>query len=237
MATDSKWDQKVFDRVLDQYLKITSRDTTTAVNTKAFYIARGATRNTFKAGKSRIQAELVKTVEVQRTSKSGKTSVRKTRELVRGSKVDAPLAALIIQSRLKRAGKDGLHGVAMKTAITALINARKRSNAFLASGWLDAIKTLAPLAAPIGKKPAMASASEMKRYGKAKGSATPAVPGPQAVAQIVNTAISKRDDKGALQKFGAPGLSKAFEDEVNSMIDYIMDRMQPAERQANRALR
>ncbi len=178
MEARSTWNQTAFDNVLKEYMRNTSRDTVTAINTKGFYIARAATRLTMKAGKDKITAALDKVTSVQKVNRSGKTYTSRKRELVMGTEhTEAPLAALLINARLGRSNKTGLYGRAMRTAIRVLVNARRRSNAFLASGWLDAIKTLAPLA-DRGKKPPMASESEMSRYGVAKGDAIPAVLGP-----------------------------------------------------------
>ncbi len=138
---------------------------------------------------------------------------------------------------MKDHNKPGLYGKDMRNAIRALINARKRSNAFIASGWIDAIKTLEPLAdRGGGKRPQMASASEMKRYGTAKGAAAPAVMGSTIIVKILNKAMARRDKKDALGKYGSVGLAKAFEDEANSMLDYIDEKMQKAARKANQSL-
>lgn len=224
MEARSTWNQELFDSILKQYLSVSSRDVVTAINTKGFYIARAATRMTMKAGKGKIEAGLGKIVSVKRTAKDGKVSYQ-----------EAPLAAVIINRRLGRAGEGGLYGRAMKKAIRDLIAARKRSNAFLASGWIDAIKTLEPLA-DRGKRPPMAPAGEMKRYGTAKGDAIPAVLGPDIVVTIHNKAVAKRDKKDALGKYGTDGLVQAFESEANSMLQYIDRKLQQATATANSRL-
>lgn len=236
MQTRATWDQTQFNQILKAYMAHSSRDVVTAMNTKGFYIARAATRMTYKAGKERIETGLGTVVTVTKTSKSGRTYNRKSLDLNMGTThTDAPLAALIINARMGRSKKPGLYGSAMKAAIKKMISARKRSNAFLASGWIDAIKKLEPLA-DRGKKPQMAPASEMRRYGVAKGDATPAVMGPVIAVKLENKAETKRDKKDALGKYASAGLAQAFESEANSMMQYIEQKLAAAAAAANRQL-
>lgn len=236
MQTRLSWNQNVFDAILRQYLQVCSRDAVTTVNTKGFYIARAATRLTLKAGKEKIEAGLGKIVSVEKTSKKGTLYYRKGLELTKGTThPEAPLAGLIINARMGRHNKPGLQGRAMKWAIRHLIGARKRSNAFIASGWIDAIKTLEPLA-DRGRRPQMASTTEMKRYGTAKGEAIPAVLGANVIVKIVNNAIAKRDKKDAIGHYGGAGLIAAFESEANSMLEYLERKMSRSTAAANRQL-
>lgn len=237
METKVTWDDARFKRILTEYLKVTSRDTVVAVNTKGFYIARAATRETLKAGKEKIQNELGRIISIQKTSKKGTKYYRKGLVLTHGAEhPDAPLAALILNKRKGRHQEPGLYGRDMKWAIRHLIGARRRSNAFIASGWIDAIKALEPLA-DRGKRPEMASATEMKRYGVPKGEAIPAIVGSNIVCQIINNAIAKRDKKDAIGKYGGDGLRAAFEHEAASMIQYLEQKLGPAAVAANDNLR
>lgn len=217
------WNQAQFDSIMAEYLQHSKRDAVTAVNTKLFYISRAATRMTKKAGKLEIESGLLKMVTPHRPMDS-----------VYHSASSVPLGVLIIMGRMKHEGE--LEPREMAAAVKSLIAARKRSNAFLASGWIDSIKALEPLADRVGRKPQMAPESEMKRYGKAKGDTAPAVEGPNIVGKIVNKAMAKRDKKDALGRYGSVGLAQAFESEANSMLDYIDNKMQKAAREANRRL-
>ncbi len=93
-------DRREFDRTLNEYRKYSKRDVATIVNTKAFYIARGATRKTPKASQAKMDRQLLKNIVtgikvvawMVKTLKSGKE--RRTAWLKR--KTTAPLAALII---------------------------------------------------------------------------------------------------------------------------------------------
>lgn len=218
-----------FTSVLREYSKVSSRkDPKKILDTKAFYIQRGAVRETLSPSKERIKNELVN---------------------LRMSRVapDAPLAAIIINSRRGKAGLPGLYGggtrqnkmVRLKSgldvlkmgkgggmlqAVKALVDARTRSRRFIASGWLDGIKRLESLA----EKPSNAPPkdSSVKRYGRAKGGATPAGANSSNIRTLFwNMANANRDDKGALDKYGLPGFLRAWQAEIDSMKQYIADKM------------
>lgn len=215
------WDQSKFDAVLRQYLKVCTRDLVVAINTKAFYVARGATRFTPKADKLKIQSAMLQPVILKRKNETY---------------AYGPLAAGIINKRRGEKGQPGLQGRAMAEAMMKFMKARGRSVAFIKSGWLPAIRKLEPLADRRGAPSLDRSA---KQLGRDRGSARPAVGGggDQIVAQIINEAIARHDRTDALAKYGRKGLSQAFEDELNSMLDYIMKRLGPATNNANQQMR
>jgi hypothetical protein len=234
MEAHSTWDQAKFDTILKRYLEVTSRDVVTAINTKAYFIARKAVWFTAKADPGKIKSDLGELVRVQRLTKRGNFVWRRELRLTEADEKEAPLAALIINKRRGKHKQSGLYGKEMARAIRDMLAARMRSVAFIKSCWLPAIRTLAPLADKRGVPPIDPTAKEI---GVPKGSAEPARPTAGIImATIINAAETKRDTKNAIGKYGMRGLAMAFEDEANSMLDYIMTHLKPAADQANREL-
>lgn len=65
-----------------------------------------------------------------------------------------------------------------------------------------------------------------EQVGSEKGSATPATSGVWSVkATIENAAGDNRENHGALVKYGAPALQRAFDAESASMREYIEKKM------------
>lgn len=233
------WDQSVFQATLEKYLKVTSRTLQTAINTKAYYIARQAIWYTDKADVTRVKTGLGQVVSVNRLTKSGKKIVKRRELVLRIGKQDAPIAALIIQKRMAAKGerspfygKSRAAGRAlMMRMIKQLLAARLKSIAFIKSGWLPAVKALAPFAERRGQPPIDTSA---KQIGQAKGDARPALNNFNPVAQIINLASARRDGRGALVRVGSAGLARAYNGETASMVDYIDSHMKPDSEEFNR---
>jgi len=221
-STQVKWDQSVFNRTLDEYRKVSKRTLQQIINTKAFYVARKAIWFTRKADSNRIKGQLGQFVSVRYTNKKGKTATRRKLALVQGRTVNAPLAALIVNKRRGAAGLPGLYGSKMTKAVREMLGARLRSVAFLTAGWLPAVRKLAPFATDKSKAPNDPAA---KQIGRPKGDARAAPEGFNPIAEIVNNATTRNDEKGALRLYGGPGLQRAFSDEAASMRQYIEDKM------------
>lgn len=191
--------RKDFDATLRRYREFSKRSPEVIVNTKAFYIARRATIETAKASKQSIQ---------------------------RFIRLDSgAVIGRIINARRGKRGEKGLYGDAMAEAVALVLAARLRSRAFLASGWLPAIKALEPYAE---KRGAPRQDRVSKEFGQAKGSGKPARgAGWIAKAIIINMAAA-RWDRGGQAKHGQVALQKAFDFEVKSMLAYIERKMREA---------
>src|SRR5436853_2213008 len=122
-------------------MEVSKKSPARIVNTKAYYISRKASWFTAKTSRAAIADSL--------GSRAGGGRLK----LRPGTDTDAPLAALIVQSRRAAKGQKGLYGIEMATAINQLISSRLKSIAFLRSGWLPAIRLLAPLADRGGAPP------------------------------------------------------------------------------------
>lgn len=209
---DSGWDQSRFDFILNEYLEVTSRDVTTALNTKAYYIARRALWNTHKASSKEVRDLKKKTTDHRQRSPS-------TGGLLIGAMVS------------KRLGKgQGLYGSQMKSQIGAILAARLKSVAFLKSGWLPAIQGLEALAEAPGRGGPLDRSA--KQHGHPHGYFQAATAG-RMVATIVNSAIAKHDKKDALGKYGTRALQAAFDQEADSMVQYISDKLEGRTKTAN----
>ncbi len=222
--------QREFQSTLRKYLQYTRRDWATIANTKAFYIARRAARETPMVDKGAMLKALRADRLKSKVLKNGK---------VKNTKYT--LAQLIVMARQKPG--ESMSKAAIKEAAKKLIAARVRSRAFLKSGWLPAIKRLEPLAEKIGRQPPKIE-SQVAQIGRAKGNAKPARAGAGARAScsITNDALTKKrgnvwqrvfggNRKGAL-KHAVPALQRAFDAETNSMKEYIAKKLAKSANQA-----
>lgn len=217
MGAILKIDTREFQRTLRDYEKVSKRDLATILNTKGFYIARGAVRDTHKADKDKVKAELTALVK---SGKKFKTVKRFSRF---GLEYDAPLISLLINMRRGARGEKGLYGKSMANAVKGWLGARLRSIAFLRAGFIPAIKAFEPLAEKKGQAPKMDGAT--RQYGKPKGSAKVAKADTwRPVASITNAASAKGDKNSALERYVGEGLRSAFAKEVASMKQYMEEK-------------
>lgn len=220
-----------FEATLRRYREFSRRTPEQICNTKAFFIARRATRETPKA--KRLAAKLMRNIVTDR-KEIGQRFSFKNGKLRKGQKIyhkfTAPLAALIVNARRAKAGEPGLYGADMEHAIGELIAARNRSIAFLRSGWIPSIKRLEPLADTRGRPRQDQSA---KQFGREKGYANPS-PSDTWFAKtiIANTAESVREMSGKAEQYLQEGLQRAFDAETQSMREYIERKMREAAQSA-----
>jgi hypothetical protein len=116
----------------------------------------------------------------------------------------------------------------------AILKLRKRSIAYLAAGWLPAVRKL------IGRKPkkGLAKGGKGKVLGYAKKAKMTTL---IQVAEIVNlagqsskkrTKKQKHTQHQAAKKFGEPALAKAFNKEQKDMVKYFEMKAQKAAKAA-----
>ena len=198
-----KVDTKQFDRVLDEYMRYTSRSITEAVNSHAYYAARNATQTTYAAEASKIKEDL-------QAASSRYPSV--------------PLAAILVNRDRKKKGKRGLRGEAMRTAVEKFIKVRQSHRNFLRSGWIPAIKQLASL---VPKKRGARIPPGTEKKGRDFGGATPAKVGEHPIAVIWNSAVGKNANAKAI-RYIEEGIERALDQEVESMKQYILKKQEQA---------
>lgn len=158
------------------------------------------------------------------TDAADQKNVRQLKDLATTRRLREPKDKGLVVGAIvsRRHGKgEGLYGSRMKSEIRSIMAARIRSRSFLKSGWLTAIRGLDPKAEDKGL--AAPAVGGVKQIGQAKGSYS-AASEPQLLTTITNSAQSKRDREGALQKFGMPALMKAFDSEAASMEEYVIKK-------------
>jgi hypothetical protein len=223
-------DTREFKAALKEYREYTKRDLATIINTKGFYIARGAVRLTHRPTKEEIRRKLQEFIGGGHLTKT-----KVTRYTATGMSYQAPLLALIINKKRGQAGKPGLYGDRMKKAMNSEMGRRYASIAFIAAGFLPAVKAFEPYAERKGAAPARDS--EAKQLGRPKGSGTAArssgSDGWRVRGVIVNSASARGDKKGALEKFGGAALRQAIANEVASMESYIAQKLQASADKVN----
>jgi hypothetical protein len=203
MSDTFLWSQDVFNQTLKEYIKNSSRTTVSAINTKAYFVALGALRNTPVASKEDIKA----------IAGMGKFPAR------------------LVNWQRKRAGLKPLGpGPEMGDAIKKMIAAKLKSRSFLKAGWIPAIKILDASIEAKWRRGAPAKGF-VQAVGQPKGSAKPAAGVGKVVAMIVNdvgaTGPNAAQNSDALERYGGPALQKAFIQEVASMKTYLEQRMKP----------
>ena len=192
-------DTREFDKTLETYRKFSRRDEVEIVNTKAYFIARRAVVETYKADKGKIRAFFG----------------RETQKIV----------GMIINKRRGERGEKGLYGDAMAEAQALMMAKRLRAVYFMRSGWIWVIKGLESYVK--SKRGAARNVSSVKAFGQPKGKAIPARPSlSKVVAVIKNFAHSKKSTtEDPLGVYGMPGLQRAVNLETASMRDYIEQKL------------
>lgn len=198
-----KFDTREFNKTLERYRKLSKRDEVEIVNTKAYFIARRAVVETVKADKGKIKAFF-----------NGQTQ---------------KVIGMIINKRRAERGEKGLYGEAMAEAQAAMKARRLRAVGFIKSGWIWCIKNLEPYVKQRKSIPRGAPT-----FGKPKGKAKPAKKSSFTVKAIIeNFAQSKQSTTpDPLDKFGMPGLKKAFDFEAASMEAYIEKKLKQSAHEA-----
>jgi len=224
-----KIDDREFQQTLREYVMVSKRTIPEIVNTKAYYIVRRAIYETPKADKMVIGKSLAGLIYAYKDTKGGARRMLKTvtRYGRWNQATQVPLAALLVNWKRGQMGKAGLYGQNMAAAVKGFIASRQRSVAFIRSGWLPALRILAPFVK--NKAGAAPLDSETKQYGRARGRATPASEGFHVSATIVNAIGEGAKDAdakaAALDKYAQPALQRAFDAEEASMRQYMEDEL------------
>jgi len=214
MSIDFKWDQKLFDAILVDYLRVTKKDVASVLNKKALSVAYGSMYNTQKAKLSKIRAY---------KTKKFKRKDRKQRGL---------MMAAMLQNRMKAKNRPGLNREDMADMMKRVYNARAKSIAFIKSGWLHAIKKMSTM---VPDKKGIVSDEMPNPTSRRLGNAIAASENSLS-AQIENAAIAKHDKKNALEKYGTDGLNKGFAKEALSMQGHIESVMAKRANEFNKML-
>jgi len=229
MASLFQIDTSEFDGTFKEYMKVSSRELEKAVNTKAYFIARRAMRETPKPERQKIYDEMDKQITaVSRHGRSiGKSGVvdRKYAQAQRWLTKKRGTTPYFRQRRAAYARQ-------LKDAVRKIVGQKVRSAGFMKAGWIPAIQALAPVSDP-GGAPSMGL--KPKPYGKPKGRAIITRAGSLSSATIINSTATggKREAKHqvALKKHGEPALQRAINAETASMLEYMNKKLHRAARQ------
>ena len=181
-------DTREFNSALKEYIPYSKRSLAEIVNKRAVNIAFKSVRFTPSARKPRINRDLKQKSQIA---------------------PKAPLGAILAQ----KGRSPGFYGDDMKAAVEDLKLKRHRSVGFIKSGWLGAVKDLAPHAKMFRRPP------RVNVKGKSKGYGRPARAGINPTAEIVNQV------QGAV-KVGAPALNRALNADATDMRQYVAKKMQ-----------
>lgn len=221
-AVSMKVDTAAFQSTLRRYLAVTSKALPEALNQKMFFIARGASRGTPKVERGQIERELSVTGYAQKLYTRGpkKGQVNK-RGMLGRVQTASPFIYRIINSRLGRVGKKGLHGSAMKAAATKLLAKRFRSIGTLKAGWLGAIRALGRV---VGESSQVDGASSQV---KGRSRATLAREGwsPQVSIEYLTNSFAK-GHQAYIDARVQSSLAESFAAEARSMEDYMIKKLQ-----------
>lgn len=205
-----------FQKTLNKYLAVCSRELPKAINTKMFFIARGASRLSPKADRPKIEKELgVVGYKLRVSKKTGKTKWK------RKDSMGASLAARIVNARKGRAGKPGLYGKDMKKAVTSLIGKRLRAIGTIKAGWRAAIRAFGVASGE--------SAPREETAGRIKGNAKFRIAragwSPEATMEYLVNSYG-RGHKQYIDARTQRALAQAYAEEMKSMNDYIIGKLQ-----------
>jgi len=213
---ETTWDQSEFDRALLSYLRVTRHTLPEVLNKKALYLARGALQFTPRASRAAIEALGI--VAYRIASKTGRR-LKKAKAIY--NVTDSRARHILLAAWRKRGELSGKSEADIQAGVKKLIAARLRSIAFLASGWIPAIRAMAR------KTGEAATTLDARQFGRPKGRGVPASDGWDPVAVIENN-VTPTDEHGAVKEVPAmrAALEQAFAKELASMQQFVIDRMQ-----------
>ena len=184
-------DTREFQKALLKYIPTTKRDLPEIVNKRAINVAFKAIRFTPKANAAKIRPAL-------RLK----------------SRLNAPLASLILNKLQGKYGRKGYYGAEMRAEVEKFIKGRVRGIGYLKSGWLASAQQMARLA---GMKVGRSRATKV--YGKGEhGQARHAKPGWTPSATIINLAEGIAD-------VGKPALQKAINAEAREIMRHVTRKL------------
>lgn len=207
--------------MLQMVARESSRTYPQVVNGQSLALATRALRNTVKADSNRIAYELGQVATQKKVSKKGRVSFKRIY-----ADTNDTLAHKIVIARLRKAGGPLPDAAEIDRMAKRMRGARLRAVAFIRSGWIYAIRTLA---AQVGYRDARGTrprAGEATRMtGQAKGYAKPApnTVRDTATCEIANTALLQ-EERSPLP-VAVAGLNTAFAVSVRDMRQHLTDKL------------
>lgn len=213
-------DDTQFQSAFRQHLAETERELPVAVNTTMFYIARAAHRMTPESDRGKIEKVLgIADYKMRRSRKTGKLKRGKAILSTRRAK----LVYMIVNARLRRAGKKAIAGAEMGVAAAKLVGKRLSGIGTEKDGWLRAIRTLGAAIGQQGTRDGGAARIKGKSIAVlAKDGFTP-----YAVLEYL---VNSRDGKTGqmiMDPRTVAALQAAFDGEAEKIRERLLRRMQP----------
>lgn len=211
-----------FQQTLNRALSLSSRTLPNGLNSKMFYISRGASRLSPKADPVAIERSLGAVGYRVKVGKRGKPMTRNGK--IRWERLyttELTVAPLIINARLGRAGKKGLYGPDMVRAIAKMVSKRRSSVGTIKAGWWNAIRAFGEAVGESSYK----EVSTYKLQGRSKFQIAKNGFTPQASLEYLVNSYTP-DHRGYIDKRTEAALARAYADEMRSMEQYILRKMQ-----------
>lgn len=194
-------DTRAFKKAFNEYMRYSKKTVAEVVNTKALFIARGATHpnNTKRAKPKDIRAQL---------NRPSRNSPKYN------------IASQLVMKSMREKGENvkDFKRSAIKKKGRTYINKKVRSSGFLASGWIEAVRKMMRFTE---YKSSIKIRGLIEGKTK-KGGAKPAKVGLTTSAQVYNSVQSS--NTGA-QSIINKGVAKAMAYEVASMKKYVQNKM------------
>lgn len=205
-------DASRFNKALRDYMTYTKRDVVEIVNQKAFWSAIGAFRNTYQADKTSVTTDL----NAASTRAPGLT-----------------VAEFMALQKLRSEGTKYPKITAVRKEARKIINKRKGAVKFLKSGWLPAIKALAPFAP---NKSNLLDRNTSRGNPAPKGGASPSSPlisSLRAEATLWNSIVADGDNKS--HNYMVQGLESSMNEQAADMEAYVKRKMDRNAERFNRS--
>lgn len=203
-----------FKRDLRKLAAMTSSTLPQFFNSRAYIIAKTAMGFTGRASRAGIEKLAVAGYRIIKSRKTG--AFRRGAAIYNANGI----AGDIIQGRRHRRGEKPLTRAELIEPVRKMISARLRSIAFLASGWIPALRKLDKFAAvkAVGTDGA-------RQRGQAKGRAIAAKDGFNIFAQIENNATPEGDNRRAAETMMTSALQRAMAQEHAEMRMRLADKI------------
>lgn len=221
MTPEITVDMTEFQKAFREHAALSRRSLAENINTKLYFVGRGAARLTPKANRAEIEQELGIVGYSLQTKKNGKLRKTQRARLDHAMTQPAALVYLLVNSARGKVGKKGLYGAAMKAAVTEELKRRIKGIGTLRKGWIMGIKYLARAAGLVDDTP-NPSAVALKGYSIA----TPAVDSWNPEARLQYRSNARVNGILMIHPSVEKALAKSFADETRSMQEDIARKQQ-----------
>jgi hypothetical protein len=218
-----------FNRALQAAAKESSRTYPQVVNGQSLALASRALRATMKADANKIAYQLGQVATQKKVSKKGRVSFKRIY-----ADTNNTLAHKIVVARLRQRGQPIPDAAEVDRMAKRMRGARLRAVAFIRSGWVYAIRTLATQVGyrdARGGRPRAGEAARMTGTQKGYAKPAPKTSGDVAACEIANTALLQ--DERSPMPVALAGLNSAFAESVRDMRNHLREKLSGVFRKYN----